>query len=61
MQVKEIIFDPSTIETIDMGLYNWADNTLALHTTTQFFVPPYFIFFDCFVEYTTWLISGVQG
>jgi len=35
MQVKEIIFDPSTIETIDMGLYNWADNTLALHTTTN--------------------------
>jgi len=35
MQVKEIIFDPSTIETIDMGLYSWADNTLALHTTTN--------------------------
>ena len=35
MQVKEIIFDPSTIETIDMGFYNWADNILALHTTTN--------------------------
>jgi|TARA_R110002020_G_scaffold440833_2_gene651504 hypothetical protein len=35
MQVKEIPFEPSTIETIDTGLYNWVKKTLALHTTTN--------------------------
>jgi len=35
MPVKEIVFEPSTIETIDTGLYDWVDNTLALHTTTN--------------------------
>ena len=35
MPVKEIIFEPSTIETIDTGLYNWVNTTLGLHTTTN--------------------------
>ena len=35
MPVKEFIFEPSTIETIDTGVYNWVDKTLALHTTTN--------------------------
>tara|TARA_R100001443_G_C3351816_1_gene177027 strand:+ start:1014 stop:1853 length:840 start_codon:yes stop_codon:yes gene_type:complete len=35
MPVKEYIFEPSTIETIDSGLYNWVDNTLSLCTTTN--------------------------
>ena len=35
MPVKEIIFEPSTIETIDMGLYNWVDNVLNLSTITN--------------------------
>ena len=35
MQVKEIIFEPSTIETIDTGLYNWVNTALGLHTTTN--------------------------
>jgi hypothetical protein len=32
---KEITFLPSTIETIDMGMYEWLDTVLALHTTTN--------------------------
>ena len=35
MPVKEIIFEPSTIETIDTGLYNWVNTALGLHTTTN--------------------------
>ena len=35
MQVKEIPFDPSTIENIDTGLYRWVDETLGLHTITN--------------------------
>ncbi len=35
MPVKEITFDPSTIETIDTGLYNWVDRTLDLSTITN--------------------------
>ncbi len=35
MPVKEFTFEPSTIENIDMGLYSWVSNTLALHTTTN--------------------------
>jgi hypothetical protein len=35
MPHKEIIFEPSTIETIDTGLYNWVDSTLGLHTNTN--------------------------
>jgi len=35
MPVKEIPFEPSTIETIDMGLYNWVNKTLSLSTTTN--------------------------
>ena len=35
MPAKEIIFEPSTIETIDTGLFNWVSNALALHTTTN--------------------------
>jgi len=35
MPVKEFTFEPSTIETIDTGLYNWVSETLALHTSTN--------------------------
>ena len=35
MPVKEFTFEPSTIETIDTGLYNWVNETLALHTSTN--------------------------
>ena len=35
MPVKEIPFDPSTIENIDTGFYNWVNKTLGLHTTTN--------------------------
>jgi hypothetical protein len=34
-KTKEITFMPSTIETIDMGIYQWLDEVLALHTTTN--------------------------
>ena len=32
---KEITFDPSTLENIDMGLYEWVKDKLNLHTTTN--------------------------
>ena len=35
MPVKEITFEPSTIENIDMGLYNWVNSVLDLSTTTN--------------------------
>jgi len=35
MPNKVITFDPSTIETIDTGLYNWVDKDLELHSTTN--------------------------
>ena len=35
MPVREIPFDPSTIENIDTGLYRWVNETLSLHTTTN--------------------------
>lgn len=34
-EVEEIPFLPSTIETIDVGLYNWVNESLDLHTTTN--------------------------
>jgi hypothetical protein len=35
MPVKEYTFEPSTIETIDTGIYNWVNKALSLHTTTN--------------------------
>ena len=35
MPVKEFTFEPSTIETIDTGLYNWVNKTLDLSTITN--------------------------
>lgn len=35
MPAKIIPFDPSTIETIDTGLYNWVDKTLSLSADTN--------------------------
>jgi hypothetical protein len=35
MPVKEFTFEPSTIETIDLGLYNWVDKNLDLSTNTN--------------------------
>ena len=35
MPVKVIPFEPSTIETIDTGIYNWVNDTLSLHTSTN--------------------------
>jgi hypothetical protein len=32
---REIFYQASTIETIDTGLYEWVDNTLDLHTSTN--------------------------
>ena len=34
-KTKEITFLPSTIETIDTGIYEWLDGVLSLHTTTN--------------------------
>jgi len=34
-KTKEIPFMPSTLETIDYAIYNWLNNDLDLHTTTQ--------------------------
>ena len=34
-EVEEIPFLPSTIETIDVGLYNWVNESLDIHTTTN--------------------------
>tara|TARA_R100001594_G_scaffold42715_1_gene74882 strand:+ start:114 stop:953 length:840 start_codon:yes stop_codon:yes gene_type:complete len=34
-KTKEITFLPSTIETIDTGIYEWLDEVLSLHTTTN--------------------------
>ena len=34
-KTKEITFMPSTIETIDMGIHQWLDESLSLHTTTN--------------------------
>jgi hypothetical protein len=33
--LKEIPFMPSTLETIDYAIYNWLNDELDLHTTTQ--------------------------
>jgi hypothetical protein len=35
MPHKTISFEPSTIETIDTGLYNWVDKVLSLNTNTN--------------------------
>ena len=35
MPNKVITLEPSTIETIDTGIYRWVDETLDLHTTTN--------------------------
>lgn len=32
---KEIIFQPSTFETVDFALYNWANETMDVHCTTN--------------------------
>jgi hypothetical protein len=32
---EEITFEPSTLENIDMGMYEWVKDTLNLHTTTN--------------------------
>mgnify|MGYP003116691514 CR=1 FL=1 len=34
-RTREIPFMPSTLETIDYAIYNWLNDTLNLHTTTQ--------------------------
>ena len=34
-KLKEIPFQPSTLETIDFAMYNWLNDTLNLHATTQ--------------------------
>ena len=34
-KTKEITFMPSTIETIDTGMYEWLDEVLSLSTTTN--------------------------
>ena len=32
---SDMPFVPSTIETIDLAMYDWLDKTLNLHTTTN--------------------------
>ena len=35
LKMREIRFMPSTLETVDYAIYNWLNDELDLHATTQ--------------------------